>query len=58
MTSIAKINECMSTNESTLSAEGKRLDGLPTTNVVGRNTREDCGQVVISSLSGAVQAIP
>jgi hypothetical protein len=51
------LNECLSTNESTLGAEGKGLDGLPTTSVVERNTWEDCGRVVISSVSGAVQAI-
>lgn len=56
-TSTAKVNECLSTNESTLGAAGKGLDGLPTTSVVGRNTWEDCGQVVISSDSAAVQPV-
>lgn len=33
-----KVNECLSTTESTLGAAGKGLDGLPTTSVVGKNT--------------------
>ena len=56
MTITAKVNECLSTTESTPGAEGKGLDGLPTTSVVGRDTWVDCGLVVISSVSGAVQA--
>jgi hypothetical protein len=57
VTITAKVNESLSTTESTLGAEGKGLDGLPTTSVVGRTTWEECGQVVISSVSGAVQAM-
>lgn len=34
----ANVNECLSTTESTRGAEGKGLDGLPTTNVVKTNS--------------------
>lgn len=48
------INESLSTTESTLVAEGKGLDGLPTTSVVGRKAWEAYALVVISTVASAL----